>query len=193
MTSRFQEKGYEIQDAMKRSCAAFAQIEEFVEFKTVEPATLDVINKLQNKNIKTMALTKRLFSTKQSTSKQLALVDITFLKNAIHDKEIEFDSLAGFADGILYSGLNDNKGEWLITFLEKINYLPANIVFVDDAKHHVDEMHKTLKAKGIPTICIHYGATDLRAAQFDPARADKDLLKAIGRKRLDSVFKELIK
>ncbi len=192
MTSRFQAKGYGIQDAMKRSCAAFAQIEEFVEFKTVESETLDVINKLQNKNIKTMALTKRLFSMKQSTSKQLSSVNITFLQNAIHDKEIEFDSMAGFADGILYSGLNDSKGEWLITFLEKIDYLPANVLFVDDAKHHIDEMHKTLNVKGIPTTCIHYGATDLRMSQFNPARADKDLLEAIGRAHFDSVLKELI-
>lgn len=191
VTDRFQKKGYDYHHAMQKTCAIFEQIENLVEFKTVETVTLDVINQLQSKNIKTMALTMRSFSTKQMTSKQLASVDIKLAKNAVYDKKVEFDSMVGFADGVLYSGLKDNKGECLITFLEKINLYPANILFIDDSKHHIEEMHKILNAKGIPTNCILYEATHSRVAKFDPAHADRDLLKAIGKERFDSVFNEI--
>ncbi|MFC1841716.1 DUF2608 domain-containing protein [Candidatus Dependentiae bacterium] len=192
MTSRFEKKGIEYFQAMQKTCAIFAKIKDFISFKTVEPEALDVIKKLESDNIKTMALTKRMFSTKQSTIEQLLSVNIEFSKKTIHDKEIKFDDMIGFSEGILYSGLGDNKGECLISFLEKISYTPENIVFVDDGKHHVENVYSNVTAKNIPITCIRYGAADQRVANFNPAKADTELLNIIGNDRYNLIMKELL-
>ena len=138
-----------------------------------------------------MALTARMFSLSVPTVRHLLSAGIDFSQNSLHDKEIIFDDMFAFSKGVLYSGLREQKGSGLIKFLEKINHTPDNILFIDDAEHHAQEVHESLNSYGIPTTCIRYGGADHRAVTFDPARADKDLLKIIGQERFDLLFKEL--
>jgi len=107
-------------------------------------------------------------------------------------KEVVYSQLAGFSQGIFYAGLGDNKGDWLLLFLEKINYTPEHIIFVDDTLHHVEHVHNALCKKNILNTCIRYGYADTRGEEFNPAKADQELLKAIGQEKYNTLFKELL-
>lgn len=192
MTKKLRSKGTEYFQAMQKTCAAFAEIENLVSFKTIEPETLEVVKTLNQQNIPNMVLTKRMFSTKRSVVKQLRSTGLEFSQNTIHDKEIKFTELRGFAEGILYSGLGDDKGECLLSLFEKINYTAEKILFIDDERHHVEEFYKTLNAKGIDTTCIRYDGADERVAKFNPAKADQELLAVISQERFNNIFKELL-
>ncbi len=192
MTNKLQEKGWEYQAAIHKTASAFEYIKDIVAFKTVEATTHELITQLCHKNITIMALTFRSFTIRHNTIKQLDFVDIDFSQNTIHETEILFDTHFGFSDGILYSGFQENKGACLVTLLKQINYYPKHVVFIDDGKHHIDEMYEALNTHKIPATCIHYTATAKRAEKFCMDDANSDLLNSLGKERFNSFFKEWI-
>jgi len=191
ISGRFHKNGLDIVEAMRKSCQIFEQVEDLVSFKPVEAETIDVLNSLREKGIDNIGLTARMFSLSVPTEKHLTSVGIDFSGSSLHNEDIIFDDMCAFSNGVLYSGLRREKGAALIRFLEKIEHKPGSILFVDDTKHHVEEVHESLNSYGIPTTCIRYGRADSRAAMFEPARADKELIKIVGQERFDLLFKEL--
>lgn len=191
MSSRFCKNGIDLIEAMRKTCDIFGQIGDLISFKPVEPVTIDVLKNLDKKRISNIGLTKRMFSLATPTIKHLRSAGIDFSKNLLHKNDIVFDDMFAFFKGVIYSGLREEKGACLIKFLEKIGQKPSNILFVDDSKHHVEEVHESLNSYGIPTTCIRYGGADHRAATFEPARAEKELVKIIGQERFGLLFKEL--
>lgn len=190
--NQFQKKGFCPVESMEKSRLVLEQIEELVFFKPVEPDTLNVLEALNKKSINTLGLTRRILSDANITVKQLLSVGIDFSQNSLYEKEEVFTDTFGFSKGILYAGLDEEKGSGVIKFLEKIDHKPKNILFVDDARHHVEEVYQSLNDYGIPNICIRYAGADDRLEKFDPARADRDLIASIGKERFDLLFKELL-
>lgn len=193
VTKRLQDKGFDFPVALLKSYNILAQILEFVDFKVIEPETSSVIKKLREKNIFSMALTARMHSMADSTKRALSNVGIDFFDLRFYPNKIQFNPTAAYEKGILYTGPKLCKGESLVLFLEKIDYTPKKIVFVDDSKHHVEDVYKTLSSKNIPVTCLRYGATDDREAKFNPAVSEKELQSIIGIKQYNEIFKELLR
>ena len=175
-----------------KSYNILAQIIDLVDFKVIEPETSGVIKKLREKSVLSMALTARMCSMSDNPDRELLRAEIDFFKAAVHDGEIRFNSTSSYKKGVLYTGPELRKGECLILFFEKIGYIPEKVVFVDDSKGNVEDVHKTLHSKDIPVTCLRYGATDAREAKFDPAVSEKELCDYIGKERYNEVFKELL-
>lgn len=190
--SIFQERGQSYDDAVKRLGEVFPQITDINIFHAIEETeTLHVLKMLYDNNIKTMVLTARLFvSQREVTKNHLSQSKIHLCNNLNCDNEILFPNEAGFDNGILYSGVVPRKGELLLEFLKKINYVPKKIVFVDDSMEHVQNVHDALTGKNIPSICIRYGYADARIAGIDEKEADKGLLKLLGEQRYNKLFEE---
>jgi len=192
VTKRLQDRGFDFPIALLKSYDILAQVIEFVDFKEIEPETSDVIRKLREKNVLSMALTARMHSMSKNTNGALLQADIDFFEAAIHDQKIQFNSTAAYERGVLYTGPKLRKGESLVLFFEKIGYVPKKVVFVDDSKGNVEDVSKTLHSKNIPVTCLRYSATDDREAKFDPARSERELFDAIGEERYATIFKELL-
>lgn len=192
VTKKLQEKGFEFPDALIRSYAILEQMLGFVDFKVIEPETSGVVKKLQERGISSMALTARMSSMADITCSSLQSVGIRFFDPAVFDQKIEFSPTASYEKGIFYTGPEMRKGDSLVSFFEKTGYTPEKVVFIDDSKHHAEDVYKILHAKNISVTCLRYGATDAREAAFDPARSEKELIGAIGREQYDSIFRELL-
>jgi hypothetical protein len=66
-----------------------------------------------------------------------------------------------YKQGILFC-LQPNKGKVLITFLERINWEPLKVVFIDDKIDNLQSVQEELKVKNIEFVGLHYtGALSL--------------------------------
>jgi hypothetical protein len=82
------------------------------------------------------------------------------------EKEIIFPIQKGFVPpsfekGILYCGDfykkdRDNKGKILSLYLDWLDWMPDQIVLVDDRKHHLESVEKELNRRGISFLGFHY-------------------------------------
>lgn len=64
-----------------------------------------------------------------------------------------------YKSGVLYSSFH-SKGDILIDFLQKLNWIPKKIVFIDDELEHVQSVVTSLDNHGIPCIGFHYTAAN---------------------------------
>ncbi len=185
-------KGIEPTKAVKQSYTIYTEVKKFVQFKPVEPETPGLIRQLREKNIQAMVLTMRALQMAKSTVQDLRSADIDFSKQPIHHETVTLESMAGYAEGILYSGPMLSKGECLTSFLDTISYKPEYIIFVDDSKQQVENVHTTLNERGIKNHCIRYGATDEREASLDHEQANIELRDAIGEEQYNRIFQKLL-
>lgn len=189
---RFEKQGFDRITAERKSSAAFTQIQEHVSFKVIEPDTVSVIEQLKTKNIKAMALTARWIGLASATCENLESMNISFQESSLLNGEMPLGEISGLSHGILFTGDEIPKGQFILSFFEKIGYTPKHVVFIDDSKKYIEDVHAALKEKDIACHCIRYGATDQRVAQFDSARAEKQLLDVIGEQRYKSIFGEIL-
>jgi FMN phosphatase YigB (HAD superfamily) len=68
--------------------------------------------------------------------------------------------------GVLFVGEKNGKGEVLLLLLEKLNYRPENVVFVDDRLRHLIGVEKALKSIGVPYKGFRYGGADEKVKAF---------------------------
>lgn len=184
----FKKQGLPEKEAMMKASAALLRIQDDLSFKMVEPDTIRVIEILKNNAITTMAMTSRCANFARRTYDQLKLFNITFSPNFICNTHVRLGDISCWIEGILYTGDERSKGESIMLLFEKIAYIPQHVLFIDDSIGHIEHMYTTLRKKNIPALCIRYGATDERAAQFDPDKANKELLLSIGTKRYNALF-----
>lgn len=188
---RFKKQGLKECDAIKKSSVAWTEFQDYISYKTVEQKTVNVIETLKNKNIKSMALTARWSALAKKTVGTLKALKLAFDNNSFYDKEIKLGTISCLFKGILFTGDEKEKGESLILFFEKINYIPKHVLFIDDSIDHVESVYKSLDKNNIPCVCMRYSATDEREAKFDPEKAEKELLNLIGTEHYNKIFSEL--
>ncbi|MCH9633458.1 MAG: hypothetical protein S4CHLAM7_01830 [Chlamydiae bacterium] len=125
-----------------------------------------IIKKLQEKNIKVIALTscptKPFGAIKNFEAwrlNHLAELDIDFEKTFKNLGRFQIDLQKGsripkpiFTKGVLFSG-GFSKAEVLSTFLKEIKFRPNQIVFVDDSLFNLEQMEVKLLELNIP----HFG------------------------------------
>jgi len=116
-----------------------------------------LIKQLQDKNIKTIGLTNRSFPIIERTISQLEDIDISFANNSLckKDMNLSIEYKSKYSHGIVFVAQND-KGQMLFLFLEKIKHTPKKIVFIDDSLKHVKAVEREAKKHGIEFIGIHF-------------------------------------
>ncbi|MCL5436445.1 MAG: DUF2608 domain-containing protein [Candidatus Dependentiae bacterium] len=127
------------------------------------------LRQLQNKNSNTICLTARegrclIYATLRhldETGIQLPQSEERLKKTLFFPELLEHDVL--YACGILFTGGAD-KGQVLRLFLEKIDYLPSHITFVDDALENVEAVGSVARELAIPFIGFHLIEQKLAAA-----------------------------
>jgi len=133
----------------------------------LENETPQVIQMLQHKGVKTIALTAALAGKIHDSSiedrriSELQRVGITFSSSFPDVQETEFYNFPPpifgryplFKDGIIFTNEND-KGKVLVEFLNSIQWKPGLIVFVDDRLEHLHAVEKALD-ESFPEIQFH--------------------------------------
>lgn len=157
--------------------------------RLVEADILNIIQELQQANVKVIALTGAktggianiipdVPSWRYNSLKNLGIdFSSTFPKKA-QFKELKGDDVGNypsFEQGIVYSyGSMNSKGNVLKCAIKELNWLPKRVIFVDDRLEHINSVHSFLKQENpnIEFIGLHYQGTDkiatpeLSEAQF---------------------------
>jgi hypothetical protein len=151
--------------------------------RLVEEELVTIIKKLQNNNIKTIALTKLYTGTYGAIEnmedwriEQLARFNIAFNK-AFNDEFLILNDLQApgkhnpiFKHGILFTN-EYTKGEVLGSFLDKINWCPDKIIFIDDLNKNLMSVKAELQKRNISFLGILY-----TAAERSPSKIDKNVV-----------------
>jgi len=153
-------KGFAINEAYDIALPMFFTITNNKDLTPLDNSP-QLIKKLQKKKIPTIALTNRSFPIIERTIKQLENINISFVKNRVCYKNFDLDIThkGKYSHGIIFVGQND-KGEMLFSFLEKIKHKPKKIIFIDDRIKYVKSVEKATESRGIEFVGIRFGLTD---------------------------------
>lgn len=162
-------------EAVHATLPLFSLVAEKCKLKPVESTTIALIKDLQNKNHKVIALTVRSPKLKTCTINHLNAIDIDFTGNSIYQKDIFFDHNIQYIEGIFFVD-GGNKGEWLLHLLKDIDYMPKQIIFIDDKEYNHHNVEGTLTQNGIDHTCIWYRYCDAKVNNFDLAMTQTALL-----------------
>lgn len=140
------------------------------EYSLIDQKILTLIEKLQNKNIKVIALTAipsgslgLIPHCGEWRFNQLLTLGINF-ESAF--PTIQSLSVQGFPEtrpaplytkGVLASG-GYPKGQVIRAFLKQIEWTPSNILFVDDRLDYINSVEEELEKENIPHTSFHYTA-----------------------------------
>ncbi len=138
-------------------------------FQIMDPSGPNLINMLNENGVPTIGFTS--FAMDESElvksipdwrSRHLQELGLNF----IMEKEIVFSVQNGFVPasfekGVLYCGNfykknKDNKGKILSLYLDRLDWIPEQIVLIDDGKNHIENVQKTLEMRGIPFLGFLY-------------------------------------
>lgn len=175
ITEKLQASGVDEKEAIEKVYDVWMRLQDVLPIRLVEAETPSVVKQLHDKQIKTVGLTARGFMLADLTNKTLKSVGIHLDAHTIHDEKIELTKHVGFYNGVLSIEPYGNKGERLISFFEKINYLPKKVLFVDDFRFFLEQASQVLRLKNIQFTGVRYGGSDDNRLTFDPAIADQEL------------------
>lgn len=154
---------------------------------SVDDSMPSLINSLQARGIKTVALTSgytgnfgKIKKREDLRIKTLKKLGIDF-SSSFPDKKLilteEKDSsttgsVSIFKKGILFASRND-KGQILKLFLDQISYSPTKIVHIDNSKSRVKEVEKYANSAGIEYLGIVFIKEREKLSKLDTKIADK--------------------
>jgi Protein of unknown function (DUF2608) len=143
-------------------------------FQIMDPSGSSLINMLNENSIPTIGFTS--FAMDESgiipsipawRSRHLQQLGLNFNM----EKEIVFHVQNGFIPpsfekGVLYCGNfykkdKDNKGKIISVYLDWLDWIPDQVVFVDDGKHHIESVRRELERRDIPFLGFLYIPKDL--------------------------------
>jgi len=155
-------------EALEQTMREWREIHLTIPVKTPEDNAAALIRELQEKGYPIIALTTRGPEDATVTLRELRIVgiDLNHTSIAKHDLEIELKKPALYKNGILFISLFNKKGVALKTFLQKLNYQPQKIIFVDDKLSHIQDVAEACTVLDINYIGIRYGACDQRVKSF---------------------------
>lgn len=171
--------------AVEAAIRIWAPVQQVTKVLPVESATPPLLNEVQRRGTKVMALTARPLETIGATVKQLASLGIDFRRSPVIAKDFTVPAAdaARHAAGILFVGPKNDKGVVLTTFFRAIGGVPTSIVFVDDKHKHVRNMEDAMAKLPTRYVGFRYGATDREVSAFrvDIADLQLRLFKQTGR------------
>lgn len=136
--------------------------------KLVEAEVVNLIRHIHSLNIPIIGLTGRPLGTEHKTFEQLKMFDIDFSGHSFEHKKIVFDSNeypALFEYGIVTCN-NNNKGVLMRQFIQKVEINPRKIMFIDDDKGFMEEVHEELQLTEIELIGLRYSYLDDKLKDF---------------------------
>lgn len=85
-----------------------------------------------------------------------------------------------FEKGVIFASMDNPKGTVFRQFIEKSEKKPRKVIFIDDAKHHLEHMEQELQNLGIEYIGFHYTRSTDRP--FDSEKATEEYREMVGTK-----------
>ncbi len=137
-----------------------------------------LFNWLKDQHINIIGLTSRGLFLAERTYEQLNNIGLTFLLDQSTKQEFILPLIHPclYKYDIIFCSNND-KGEALLLFFDMTDYHPTSVIFFDDRMHHVIAVDKALTEHNINCLSVRYTGCDGNVHNFDPAKAEAQLVK----------------
>lgn len=154
--------GLTTEEALDRLVPFWHQVLMRTPVEPVESDTARVIAELQRRGCKMMGLTARYTEMAYPTIGALRSIFIDFSTNSIASNDFtpRTPSPSKYIDGVVFAGLQNDKAEVLVQFLEQNTVEFNKIVFIDDKKKNVEGMVKAAQALNKSYIGVWYRAIE---------------------------------
>lgn len=160
--------GIDPEEALEKALSEWMAIQNITKVKLAEPETGSIIKHLQDRGFAVMGLTTRGLGMSTRTNEQLKTIGVHLEKTAPVKQDVFFMNRRGvlMRGGTLFTA-NTHKGKALFKFLDRIDYLPKMILFINDKRSHIVPIEETASKRGIPFVGLRYGFLDEKVKNFD--------------------------
>ena len=185
LASEYAKQGKKTYEEVDRFVSDYwCSVQPYIKVRCVDPATPELLKKLNELGIRIIGLTARRPSELEYTLEQLSSVNIELSNELMSTSRLEIildKEPALYDKGILFCTPTHDKSTVLEIFLNHIGYFPKEMIFCDDKLHNVLDLEKLAKKRGAKYIGVRFSGSDVRVKNFDPAIANfqYDCLPAI--------------
>lgn len=172
----FMNNGMDFNQAIHHVLPDYYYIQFHSSLVLVEDEVLILLQDLTNNGTKTLALTARSSYLAERTMDQLESLGIRFNFFAEQNFTLNFGHPCFYKRGMLFCGLND-KGEALLSLLDRLNYRPDLVIFVDDKYKNLLSVEMELLKREIPFEGLRLNVCDQDVMNFDLNKAEQELLE----------------
>jgi len=172
-TDKYIKQGVEKHVALWRTVYEWTAIQNLTMMKPAEAETAEYVQELQNRGYDIIGLTTRSLDMYSRTKEQLKSINIDLtVTSPGKDGALFFNEYPNlYYGGILFTA-NTHKGVSLKMLLEKINYKPSFVIFINDKHNHITPVEEYCAKENIPFIGLRYGHLDHRVKDFNPKIAE---------------------
>lgn len=185
--SKLTEKGYSHLQALELLLPLYFKMAHHLELEILDEYIIELLAYLHEHNIPTIALTSRSLPIAQRTLDELQRLGINFISpECPFDIEINGQLARPYfcKNAIIFCNDND-KGLVLKDLLNKVNYFPTKVIFIDDKHKYLISLQKALKeidlTWAIEYIGIRHTGADHFVKTFDPIHAHTLLCEFLAR------------
>ncbi|MBN2479632.1 MAG: DUF2608 domain-containing protein [Parachlamydiales bacterium] len=168
---KYQKKGLSFDEALDETRKDWYLIQTFTKVKLVEEKTKSLIENFQNSDSLVIGLTTRDIDFAFSALNHLDSIGIDFTKKTFLMKNLLISENILYRKGILFCSGSD-KGKALEKLLNKVDFHPKSIIFVDDKLKNVQQVEKFCTKNKIEYFGFRYGYLDQKVKDFDKKIAD---------------------
>lgn len=169
----YQSNGLTPHLALDKALAEWEAVRHLTAVKIVEEGSEKIISDLQKQNYCIMGLTTQGLALATRTIHQLLSLNIDLTRTAPSKEDRYFMNGEGvlYRKGALFTA-GSPKGKALFTFLDLIDFHPAQVVFINDKATHLKDVEDEAVARDVPFIGLRYTYSDDRVKNFDKEIAD---------------------
>lgn len=168
-------KGVSKKDAAIVEQIFWKAVQPYIEMRTVDPKTAEVIQQLKLRGVPVLALTARFPYELEHTLKQLHSIGLDFSQQAAIPKKpfwMDLEHAALYEQGIIFASTVNKKSTVLLKFLEFYPSEIQQLIFIDDKQHHVEDVEQCCRQQGIDCLAVRFSGADQYIEQFDPVAAE---------------------
>lgn len=141
--------------------------------RLIDEKTPSIFHQIRQKGVTLMGLTARHPLEASFTHPQLHKVGLHFdYQDGNSHETFPLNHAATYDKGILFCGIRNKKSDVLLSYLDKKNYKPKRVIFIDDKWDHVIDLEKALTAHHIDYVGIRLSKTDKRVKEYHDTIAD---------------------
>ncbi len=155
-TEKLMRRGLSDVDAQKLFYPQWILSQTICPTRTLEPHTALIVAKAQAMTERAIALTARHPPIASLTVEQLQKLNIDLAETALKIPSDFAMETTLYRNGIWFLTDFQQKGKTFARLLDAMEECPKRIVYIDDGRHHLEEMEKALSEKKIEFIGIHY-------------------------------------
>lgn len=170
MKSEYMRAGLNEEQATAKALKYWQRVQHFTSVRPVDQQTPGLVAQLQARKIPTMALTARSSNIAKRTLEQLKSVGIGFKNSSLLTTTTRIPVQGKYAvhtNGVIFAS-GANKGAILANLLKMTNSRPDRVIFVDDKRHHTEEVEHALRGKVSSVLTFRFGGADYRVKSFRP-------------------------